>query len=223
MRTFISHMIRKGDPGWPGNPTVELENFSGIDHGDSANTYVVKLFNHFGTHFDAPRHYCADGLTINDIPKDRFFYSRPLVLDIPKRILEKIEPADLLPHAEKIRECDLLMLRTGFESQRGLDPDAYSGRGPAVSAACAQYLVENFCGTMKAVAVDFVSLACPADTVDGDAAHRYLLGAYGAGYICIIEDVSMSALPAGFLKGAAAIPLFIDGLDSAPVTMWADI
>lgn len=223
MRKFVSHLIREGDPGWPGNPTVKVENYTAIARGDVANTYSVQLFNHFGTHFDAPRHYNAQGLTINEIPKERFFYDRPLVLDVPKGVLEKIEPEDLQPHEAELRQCDLLMLRTGFEPKRTEDPDTYSKRGPAVSAACAQYLMKNFCGQMKAVAVDFISLACPADTADGDEAHHHLLGAYGPGYICIIEDVSMAGLPAGFLKGAAAVPLFIDGVDSAPVTMWVDV
>lgn len=223
MRKIISHRIRVGDPGWPGNPTLEIENFSSLDKGDVANTYVIKLFNHFGTHFDAPRHYNAAGQTINEIPLERFFYERPLVLDIPKGELEKIEPDDLKPFEQQIRDCDLLMLRTGFEPERWNDPELYSKRGPAVSAASARYLMENFNGSLKAVAVDFISLACPADTVDGDEAHHRLLGVYDDGYICIIEDVSMRDLPAGFLRAAAAVPIFVDGLDSAPVTMWADI
>ena len=74
MRVFVSHLIRKGDPGWPGNPTVELNQYTSLENGDTANTYSFTLFNHFGTHFDAPRHYHAAGLTINEIPKERFFY-----------------------------------------------------------------------------------------------------------------------------------------------------
>lgn len=223
MRKFISHLIREGDPGWPGNPKVELETVSALENGDVANTCVIRLFNHFGTHFDAPRHYNAKGPTINEIPKERFFYQRPLLLDIPKGALEKIQPEDLRPYEEQLAQCDLLMLRTGFERQRVTDPDAYSRRGPAVSAACAAYLMEHFRGGMKAVAVDFVSLACPADTADGDEAHHHMLGVYSDGYICIIEDVSMEGLPEGFLRGGAAVPLFVDGTDSAPVTMWVDI
>ena len=223
MRVFVSHLIRKGDPGWPGNPTVELNQYTSLENGDTANTYSFTLFNHFGTHFDAPRHYHAAGLTINEIPKEHFFYQHPLLLDIPKGRLEKIEVSDLQPYEDSLKVCDLLMLRTGFEAQRSEDPAAYSQQGPAVSAACAAYLADRFCGTLKAVAVDFLSLACPADTTDGDEAHRQLLGNYRDGYICIIEDVHMAGLPSGFLKEAAAIPLFLDGLDSAPVTMWVEV
>ena len=44
MRVFVSHLIRKGDPGWPGNPTVELNQYTSLENGDTANTYSFTLF-----------------------------------------------------------------------------------------------------------------------------------------------------------------------------------
>ena len=67
-----------------------------------------------------------------------------------------------------------------------------------------------------------VSLASYSDTKDGDLAHQIMLGMYHDRYICIIEDVNMEGLPSGFLKNAAAVPLIIEGIDSSPVTMWAE-
>lgn len=163
------------------------------------------------------------GLTINEIPKERFFYQHPLLLDIPKGRLEKIEVSDLQPYEDSLKVCDLLMLRTGFEAQRSEDPAAIQPAGSCCKRSLRGLSADRFCGTLKAVAVDFLSLACPADTTDGDEAHRQLLGNYRDGYICIIEDVHMAGLPSGFLKEAAAIPLFLDGLDSAPVTMWVEV
>lgn len=49
-----------------------------------------------------------------------------------------------------------------------------------------------------------------------------MLGMYQPGYICIVEDINMEELPEGFLKQAAAVPLIIVGIDSCPVTMWAE-
>ena len=70
--------------------------------------------------------------------------------------------------------------------------------------------------------MDFVSLASYSDTTDGDLSHQHMLGMYKNGFICIIEDVNMKNIPSGFLKKAAAIPLFLEGIDSSPVTMWAE-
>lgn len=224
MRVFVSHLIRKGDPGWPGNPTVEAPINTPLWKTEIRQTRIPLPCSIISVRIlTRPGIIMPRALPSTKFQRSAFFYQHPLLLDIPKGRLEKIEVSDLQPYEDSLKVCDLLMLRTGFEAQRSEDPAAYSQQGPAVSAACAAYLADRFCGTLKAVAVDFLSLACPADTTDGDEAHRQLLGNYRDGYICIIEDVHMAGLPSGFLKEAAAIPLFLDGLDSAPVTMWVEV
>lgn len=223
MKKRISHPLTADAPGWPGNPTCYIERRSSIPGGDSCNTSMVHFFNHFGTHFDAPRHYNQKGPSLCLLPFEDFFYHRPLLLDIPKGRGEKIEEADLTPHAQALAGCDLLMLRTGFQKMRGENPALYSAHGPAVSSGAARYLRDNFTANLKAVALDFVSLAAPTDTVDGDLAHQIMLGMFGPGYICIIEDVDLAGLPAQGIRGAVAIPLFFEDVDSGPVTMWAEL
>jgi arylformamidase len=222
MRSILSHPICAEAPGWPGNPTYHLERYSGIAAGDCANTFVVHLFNHFGTHFDAPQHYNAAGPSISELPLDTFFYAAPLLLDLPKGAGEQVEPGDLAPYEAQLGRCDLLMIRTGFERWRTENPALYKENGPSLSSRAADYLRSRFTGTMKAVAMDFLSLGCPRNTEDGNKAHRIMLGCRAPGYICIIEDVSMAALDPARLRSAAAIPLFLRGADSSPVTMWAD-
>ena len=223
MRQLISYPISSGMPGWPGNPTYSFTPFDSMDRGMADNTYTVTLFNHFGTHFDAPRHFTADGPRITELPFDVFFYHAPLLLDIPKGSREKVEPEDLEPYEERIAACDLLMIRTGYAQVRRDDPEEYSHNSPAVSSRAAQYLRDRFTGTLKAVALDFLSLATPHDdSGDGVLAHQIMLGKFQPGYICIIEDVDMSELP-DRIRAAAAIPLFLEGIDSGPVTMWAEL
>ena len=68
----------------------------------------------------------------------------------------------------------------------------------------------------------FLSLATPHDdSGDGVLAHQIMLGKFQPGYICIIEDVDMTRLPSK-ISAAAAVPLFLEGIDSGPVTMWAE-
>lgn len=130
-------------------------------------------------------------------------------------------PEDLIPHREDVKDADLLLIRTGFSKYRREKPDVYENNGPAVSSRLARYLQDNM-SHLKALALDFVSLASYSDTKDGDLAHQIMLGMYHDRYICIIEDVNMEGLPSGFLKNAAAVPLIIEGIDSSPVTMWAE-
>lgn len=223
MKKVISYPISSTSPGWPGNPTYHVEQFTDIRKGDSANTFKIHLFNHFGTHLDAPLHFNENGTAVKDLPIEEFFYEKPLLLDIPKGAGEKIYVEDLQPYKEELNHCDLLMIRTGFGKERKDNPKLYAENGPAFGSDAARYLVENYGGKIKAAALDFISLASYSDSVDGDLAHRYMCGKYTKEHILIIEDVDMEGLEREHLAYAEAIPLFLEGVDSSPVTMWVEI
>ena len=219
MYQILSYPIKKGQPTWPGNPAFSLEPHTSIAGGDTANTCTIHLFNHYGTHLDGPMHFYGKGIPLDQVPFGQFFFHKPLLLDIPKEPGAKLMPEDLIPHREDVKDADLLLIRTGFSKYRREKPDLYENNGPAVSSRLA--LQDNM-SHLKALALDFVSLASYSDTKDGDLAHQIMLGMYHNRYICIIEDVNMEGLPSGFLKNAAAVPLIIEGIDSSPVTMWAE-
>ena len=221
MYQILSYPIKKGQPTWAGNPAFSLEPHTSIAGGDTANTCTIHLFNHYGTHLDGPMHFCEKGIPLDQVPFGQFFFHKPLLLDIPKEPGAKLMPEDLIPHREDVKDADLLLIRTGFSKYRREKPDLYENNGPAVSSRLARYLQDNM-SHLKALALDFVSLASYSDTKDGDLAHQIMLGMYHNRYICIIEDVNMEGLPSGFLKNAAAVPLIIEGIDSSPVTMWAE-
>ena len=198
MRRLISYPISPDMPGWPGNPTYSAAPFESMEQGMADNTYTVTL-------------YPSDVLHIPGLGFDGLVGYSP------------IEPEDLIPFEEQIGRCDLLMIRTGYARVRREDPEEYSHNSPAVSSRAARYLRDRFTGTLKAVALDFLSLATPHDdSGDGVLAHQIMLGKFQPGYICIIEDVDMTRLPSK-ISAAAAVPLFLEGIDSGPVTMWAEI
>ena len=221
MYQILSYPIKKGQPTWPGNPAFSLEPHTSIAGGDTANTCTIHLFNHYGTHLDGPMHFYGKGIPLDQVPFGQFFFHNPLLLDIPKEPGAKLMPEDLIPHREDVKDADLLLIRTGFSKYRREKPDLYENNGPAVSSRLARYLQDNM-SHLKALALDFVSLASYSDTKDGDLAHQIMLGMYHNRYICIIEDVNMEGLPSGFLKNAAAVTLIIECIDSSPVTMWAE-
>lgn len=210
MYQILSYPIKKGQPTWPGNPAFSLEPHTSIAGGDTANTCTIHLFNHYGTHLDGPMHFYGKGIPLDQVPFGQFFFHKPLLLDIPKEPGAKLMPEDLIPHREDVKDADLLLIRTGFSKYRREKPDVYENNGPAVSSRLARYLQDNM-SHLKALALDFVSLASYSDTKDGDLAHQIMLGMYHNRYICIIEDVNMEGLPSGFLKNAAAVPLIHRG------------
>ena len=222
MYKLISYPLKEDDAVWPGCFTVAVEPVNCMSRGEAFNTFVFKMSNHFGTHFDAPRHFVADGTPIGELPMERFIYERPLLLDIPKGSMEKIEAEDLAAHAKEIEKCDLLMIRTGFSKYRDEDKETYCERGPAVSSRAAKYLLDNFTG-LKALALDMLSLASYSDGEDGTLSHQYMLGAHHDHFVCIIEDVDMRELTPGKIKRVFAAPVFVVGLDSSPVTVLAEV
>ena len=83
MFKILSYPIKDGDPTWPGNPTCSLEPHTSIAKGDTANTATIHLFNHYGTHLDGPMHFNPNGISLDKVPVERFFYQKPLVIDVP--------------------------------------------------------------------------------------------------------------------------------------------
>jgi kynurenine formamidase len=183
---------------------------------------MISLYNHTGTHYDAPNHYIPEGPQIAGLPLNRFIFEQPLLLDIPKGGREKVVSGDLMPYREKIEQCDLLMIRTGFSRFRSEEPGRYEAEGPAIGSECAEYLVSNY-QNIRALAVDFVSVASYRDQADGNRTHQILLGGKGGHFICAVEDVRMAELDPGKIKRVFALPLLVAGVDSAPVTIVAEV
>jgi arylformamidase len=218
----LSHDIRVGDPGWPGNFTFEYEQISSTERGDVANFGILHLLNHFGTHLDAPNHFNPDGLKIAQVPVDRFVYERALIVDVDKHDCELVTREELEPRAEALAQSDLLVLRSGWSSVRAEDPRRYANDGPGVSTAACEYLIDEFPG-VKGVAMDWISLATPKRLDEGVSAHQVLCGVgRGDRYVIIIEDVDLSRLPAE-VKRIYAIPLFPQLADSSPCTVFAEV
>ena len=224
MKKRISYELTASAAGWPGNPKITVSPFTSISKGDRCNQYMITLFNHFGSHMDGARHYNDSGKRLTEEPFDRFFFGHPLLIDVKKEAGEGITKEDLEPYTEQIRKADLLMLRTGFARKRAEDPECYSRRGPYVSCSAAEFLMDHFRENLKAIALDFISLASPQMPEEGGKAHQIMLGVFHQNQaVPIIEDVSFEGLETDRIVSAAAVPLFMEEADSAPVTMWVEL
>lgn len=219
---FLSHPLNVADSGFPGEPTLRIEKSTRIADGDAYNSSILHLFNHFGTHYDAPAHFNPNGPTISELPIEHFIYEHPLLIDLPKGEASLIEPADLAPYMARAAQADCLILRTGLEALRKHDPQTYAARGCAFSINAAQYLLDH-APHLKAVGFDFISLASPSNAEHGVKAHQILLGMYSKHYICIIEDMALAHIDAYRLQRVIAMPLRVQGVDSAQVSILAEL
>jgi arylformamidase len=216
----LSYDIGFDHPGWPGNATFTYDQVSSIERGDVANFGVLHLANHFGSHLDGPNHFNRDGRRVAEVPLERFVYDRPLLLDVPKADRELVTREELEAHDAALRECDLLLVRTGWSAVRG-DGVRYSHEGPGVSPEACEYLIEL--PALKAIALDCISLAAyRLIDPEGIRAHQILCGVgRGDRYVIIVEDLDLSAYPEG-ARRVYAIPLFPEGVDSSPCTVFAE-
>ncbi len=218
----LSYTLNVREHAFPGAPTMRIEPFESMQKGDQLNTYNVTLFNHFGTHMDGPNHFNGQGKQLYELDLSTFIFERPLLVDIPKGKGELVEPEELMQFDEAIRSADLLLVRSGFSAVRASDNKAYSEEGPAISARAAELIVERY-QNLKAVGMDWISLSSPLHLEDGIRAHQIMLGKTGANPVLIIEDIDLSGLDPDALETVFALPLFVEGIDSAPVTVLAKI
>lgn len=62
--------IRPGMPVWPDDPPVEVQQIADIAAGAECNITRLAMCVHTGTHLDAPLHYIADGVAVDQAPLD---------------------------------------------------------------------------------------------------------------------------------------------------------
>ena len=171
-----------------------------------------------GTHIDAPNHFSNDGRPLASYPIDNFIFDKPYLIDLPKQDSELVTKADLEAYRDSIREADLLLLRTGFQIFRETDPLKYGSQNPGLSAEAARYITENF-GNLRALGLDSVSLSPVQNRAEGRQAHRNLLN--GRNFF-IIEDMDLQSYQDNFRR-VWVVPLYVEGVDSAPCTVIAEI
>ena len=220
---LLSYPLTANAPVWPGNPpAAQTRPFSSIAAGDDANTTVLTLFSHSGTHLDAPKHFNDDGPPAAALPIDNYIFFQPLVLEVAKGSDGTVSRADLEPHAEAMAGADLLFLRTGWSAQRTADPALYVEHNPLVHPDAARYLLEGF-PNLRGLAIDAPSVGAPNRNAETVETHRLLTGAtLGDGrFIIILEDLRIDS-DLGEAERIYAWPLLIEGSDGSPCTIVAE-
>jgi kynurenine formamidase len=212
----LSHHLSADTPVPPGVPPIEFLHHYSMGRGDVSNLFVLHFSNHTGTHIDAPWHFVNSGIPIGKFSLEEFVFDRPLCLDLALGDGEMFHAAHFQPHAAEISRCDLLLLRTGYARVRRSDPARYRIFAPGMSEEGAHYLAEEF-PRLRALGLDTVSLACMQHLEEGLEAHRVLLQGEGRRFL-IIEDMNLDH-DLSRLRRVIALPLMIDGIDSAPCTV----
>jgi len=221
---LLSHPLTAGAPVWPGNPpAADIELVDSTARGDVANTTILRLFSHSGTHVDTPWHFNPDGPAAWQLPVEAFVFDAPRLIEVPAGERRPIRPEMLEPHRATVAEADLLMLHTGWSANRSSDPERYATAGPMLAPETARWLLDAG-PKLRAIATDAISIAAPWDLPRAVDTHHVLMGVGRSDdrFVLIYEDVRLVPEAARATR-VLAWPMFIEGADGSPVTIVAEL
>jgi arylformamidase len=161
----VSLPMRADTVHWPGHPWYTVTEMMSMERGDNMNVTAVSMCSHFGTHIDAPRHYVADGTTVDELSPD--------ILIGPCRLVvyegDENIPSDFIDGLDLVG-IKRLFIRTA-NSEKLIKPEFYEDY-IALTVEAAQALVKK---GVKMLGVDGYSIG-PFDRL-GDPVHSIFLGA----------------------------------------------
>ena len=220
---YLSHVLTEDTPLYGASGEVKIQRSRCIDAGDTSNNSNLALPAHAGTHIDAPFHFDHSGRTLDSYSADFWYTQKIKLLEIS---VSKAQLVDLSVLGDKINEipkdCECLLLKSGFEVQRQDNPQDYMTAGPGIGADLAQWLREN--RQLRFVGMDFVSTSSFQHREIGRETHRIFLKEDYADSppILLIEDMALQAID----KSPASIhivPIRFENSDGAPVTVIAEL
>lgn len=207
---ILSQPINEQTPLYAGERSVLIKKVSSIKNGDSCNKSYCSLSAHTGTHLDAPRHFLNRGKTITDLSADELIFNKIHLAEV-----KKVKPGQIIDEfsLSRIKDCDLLFIKTGFEKNR--QKDVYWENSPALDTSLALWLKKH-CPSIRALGVDFISISNLRNKELGRQAHKAFLG----NGILLIEDMKLKCLT-GAPDSVWVAPLLLERADAAPCTVFA--
>lgn len=178
------------------------------DPAGTGRTFTrLELFAHNATHVDAPRHFFAEGATLDQLSLD-IFIGRACIADLSsKPPLTPITGTDLEEAVGSFWQTgDRLLIRTDYLHHHWGREDFWD-KPPYLTPSAADWIVTH--------GAALVGLDCITDK-PGDSrqpVHVRLLGA-GIPILEYITNLHLVEQPVGFL---VALPTKIQGVEAAPV------
>ena len=202
---FLSHVMNDTTPLYGGKGSIAIRSERSIARGDSCNTMRISFPNHAGTHIDAPRHCIRNGRSITDFRPQEWIFDTIALLKLPA-----CPPGYLISPDDigRVRDCDLLLIKTGFEKYRA--KPVYWRDSPGLHPSLARFLRRE-CPSLRAVGIDFISVSNRNKRIIGRKAHRAFLNAS----LVLIEDMRLRQLTAR-PDAVIVAPVLIEKADGAP-------
>ncbi len=222
MLISLSYPLSSSTPFYDGLQKPRIDPLYQLSKGDVCNSSYFTTSNHCGTHVDAPNHFNPSGRKIADFSPEELVFDDVREYRLPLAPSELIEARHFDALGSSYEPCKALILRSGYGIYRTKNPHAYVHDNPGFSRSGAERLMEQL-PNLKALLVDFPSISATRHEAEGAEAHRVFLGCqgYGERTILLAEDCAIPD-PLPGIERLFLVPWFVEGLDSAPCTIWAE-
>ncbi|ADY57311.1 cyclase family protein [Syntrophobotulus glycolicus DSM 8271] len=198
----LSHPIREDMPVFPGEEQPKIEIVADMEHcGYHEKRFLLN--SHTGTHLDVPKHVFQDGYSLEKYPVKKYIGQAIMITLIDSG---RIEIEELAPYENALRDCDFMLVNTGWSRHWG--SAQYYGDPPYFSREAADWL-SSF--ELKGIGIDSPSVDQMSD--QGLPVHRALLEKE----IVIIENMTNFDQLKKPVFTLYCLPLNIEGADACPV------
>ena len=213
----ISYPITKKTPVYPNTPKLKISEYRSITNGDSSNNSYITIPSHYGTHLDAPRHFCDKGACISDLTTGgAIFFKNVYCVSLPKKADMPITSGDILSLPKEISNAEGILIKTGFCAERLTNPHAYTNTPPWVMSDVPETLRKSF-PNLKLYGSDTISVSSPLHRDEGHTAHKRFM-CNEEKPILLLEDIDLNLVNPSLLRNNLALyPFFDVVLDGSPV------
>lgn len=199
----LTHSIEHGNKAYEANPTCFFNQYQTIET-DGYNLTQAIINSHAATHMDAPYHFVASGLRLDEIPVERLIGEAVLIDCAPKKPKEMITLAEVKRYDHLITAGTNVIIRTDWCKTYPGHVFAYDM--PNLETAAVRYLVEK--------KINLLGLEMPSlNWEDNPGAHRLLLGAN----IILVEGLANLDQIGRDKFFFICLPPKLKGLDGFPV------
>jgi len=200
----LSLVLNTDTPIYPGDPKPKISVATTIKN-EGYNLFNLALGSQTGSHIDAPYHFDDNGKTVDNIDL-KLCFGTGLIIDVTKKGQnEEILLEDILPYADEIDDCKIVLFKTCWDKKIGTD--AFFEH-PYLSIKGAEYLLAK--GIMT-IAIDTINL----DKTGGSSFPIHDLYAKAEGIIA--ENLANFSSIDFKNPLISLLPLKLAGCDGSPV------
>jgi arylformamidase len=193
----LSVPLSSGIPTYPGDPEIEIQDWSSLSKGDAANVSLLRFGAHSGTHVDAPAHFIDGAPRVDALPLD-VLIGEAEVLDVPND-LKSIDLSFVRAHYQSGIKRVLFKTRNSVLWKRS--GSRFEQQYAYLDLEAATHLVEQ---GVRLVGIDYLSIE--QFKQEGHPTHRALLSKG----VVIVEGLNLNDVPAGKYE-LICLPLRISG------------